>query len=835
MEMRLRSLRFVALAILVGVVYVSAAIFGLSLASVHTNVSPVWPPTGIAIASLLLLGRSLWPAILVGAFVANLWTGVSIPVAGGIALGNTLEAVTALVLLQKFKNFKRELDSVVDVLRFVICAVILSPIVSATIGNLSLCLGNAAQWEEFGRLWLTWWLGDGFGAMIVAPFLLAWGTRSQRSIARPVEGLVLFSLLAFVSMVTLAGWFPGPRTNYPLVHLVFPFLVWAALRLDLRLVTASTLLLAGVAVWGTTRGQGPFFTGNDNESLLLLQVFIGTSTLLALILFAAVTERKKTELERQKLLTQVESQQRRIGDIVSHVPGVVWEASGKPNVGSQRIDFVSSYVEKMLGYSEDEWLATPNFWLKIVHPDDQERAAIEAAQIYASRRGGISRFRWLAKDGREVWVEAQSVVVCGEDGEPVGMRGVTIDIGQQVKAEEARAELLRTEQKARAQSEEVSRLKDEFLATISHELRTPLNAVVGWSRLLRSGQLDQEGVMHAVTVIERNAWSQKQIIEDMLDVSRIITGKLRLHQHRVELLPILHAALDVVRPAADAKEIKLVTNIDSPETTVNGDPERLQQIAWNLLSNAVKFTPHGGEVEIQLLRCGSQTEMNVLDNGPGIPHEFLPHAFERFTQADGSTTRRHGGLGLGLAIVRHLVELHGGIVQAANRENGPGTIFTVLLPSVEAGDPTPVTPALVSGNGLVHSLKGLRILLVDDDPDALTLIEKELRLCGAEVTSVGSASAALDILQALKVDLLISDLGMPERDGYELIASLRARWVTEGGEVPAIAVTGYASMLEKNRALAAGFQAHVAKPIRIDELLDKITALASPPKKNPES
>lgn len=822
--MRFLSWRFIAVAGLVVAVYVVAAKFGLSLASVHTNVSPIWPPTGIAIASLLLLGIHFWPAILVGAFLANLWTGVPVPVAGGIAVGNMLEAVIAVALLRSFKDFDNQLESVANVLRFVLCAVILSPVASATIGNLSLCLGGSAQWQDFGKLWLTWWLGDGFGAMVVAPFLLAWGSKIRKPQPRILEGLVLLAGLFVTSMVVLVGWVPGFQFQYPLAHLVFPFLVWAALRFDQRLLTATIVLIAGMAVWATSRGQGPFAFDNPNESLLMLEVFVGTSTLLALALFAAVTERRKAEFERQRLTTEVENQERRIADIVAHVPGVVWEASGKPDRADQEINFVSRYVEKMLGYTRQEWLASPNFWLKVVHPEDQERAAQEAAQIFASRKGGTSRFRWLTKDGQEVWVEAQSVVVCSEEGEPIGMRGVTMDITAQVKAEAARADMLRTEQEARAQSEAVSRLKDEFLATVSHELRTPLNAVVGWSRLLRSGQLDEEGKAHALAAIDRNAWSQKQIIEDMLDVSRIITGRLRLQQRPVELLPVLHAALDVVRPAADAKEITLLSSIDAPDLMVNGDPDRLQQIAWNLLSNAVKFTPQAGEVEVQVRRVGAQVQVCVTDTGPGIPPDFLPHAFERFSQADGSTTRRHGGLGLGLAIVRHLVELHGGTVYAANREGQPGAIFTVSLPVVQSVESSVEPDALLPGNGLSNSLKGLKILLVDDDPDALMLIEKELTLCGASVRGVTSTTDALEALQTFKADLLISDLEMPGKDGYHLIGTIRASRVIP--RLPAIALTAYASETERNRALQAGFHAHLSKPVRLEELLETIRSLS---------
>jgi PAS domain S-box-containing protein len=521
-------------------------------------------------------------------------------------------------------------------------------------------------------------MGDGFGALIVSPLLLSWST--SRTIDRKdiPEIASLFVLLLIVVLIVFAGWFPGPVKTYPLAYLCLPCLLWAALRFDQRIVTAAILLMAGIAVWGAKHDYGPFVQSNRNVTLLLLISFVGLSSLMTLLVAAVTSERQKAEAEKWKLGSEVEHHRRRVEDIVEHVPGVVWEAWGKPDAANQRIDFVSYHVETMVGYSKEEWLSTPNFWLTIVHPDDKERAAAEAASIFASGKGGSSRFRWVHKDGREVWVEAQSIVVCDESG-PVGMRGVTTDITAAVEAEIERAELLARESHARQQAEEASRLKEEFLATVSHELRTPLNAVVGWSRLLHSGQLDADGAKHAVDVIERNAASQRQIIEDLLDVSRIVSGKLRISTQPVDLLLVIHAAIDAVQPAAEAKEIRIATHVGAPDAIVRADSERLQQVFWNLLANAVKFTPAGGMVDVYLERNGSLAEIRIEDTGPGVPPEFLPRIFERFSQADGSSTRKYGGLGLGLAIVRHLVELHGGTVSAANREAG-GAMLIVRLP-----------------------------------------------------------------------------------------------------------------------------------------------------------
>jgi PAS domain S-box-containing protein len=668
----------IGLSLLVAIVYFAGAELGLSLASLHENVTAVWPPTGIAIASLLIFGLRVWPGVFVGALAANLLTSIPVAATFGIAIGNTLEAVVAWSLLQRSKGWRKSFDTVGDVLIFVIYATVLAPLVSATIGSLSVCFGDPKQWTGFWYLWLTWWMGDGFGALIVSPLLLSW-SMSHRIDRQEIPQIAsLFVLLLIVVLIVFAGWFPGPVKTYPLAYLCLPCLLWAALKFDQRIVTAAIVLMAGIAVWGAKHGYGPFVQPSRNVSLLLLISFVGLSSLMTLLVAAVTTERQKAEAEKWKLGSELELHRRRVEDIVEHVPGVVWEAWGKPDAANQRIDFVSNHVEKMLGYSKEEWLSTPNFWLMIVHPDDRERAAAEAAAIFASGKGGTSRFRWMHKEGREVWVEGRSIVVCDESG-PVGMRGVTMDITAAVEAEIERAELLERESHARRQAEEASRLKEEFLATVSHELRTPLNAVVGWSRLLHSGQLDADGARHAVEVIERNAASQRQIIEDLLDVSRIVAGKLRISTQPVDLLLIIHAAIDAVQPAAEAKEIQIAMHITAPDAIVRADSERLQQVFWNLLANAVKFTPAGGTVDVYLERHGSLAEIRIEDTGPGVPPDFLPRIFERFSQADGSSTRKHGGLGLGLAIVRHLVELHGGTVSAANREGG-GAVLTVRLP-----------------------------------------------------------------------------------------------------------------------------------------------------------
>ena len=362
-----------------------------------------------------------------------------------------------------------------------------------------------------------------------------------------------------------------------------------------------------------------------------------------------------------------------------------------------------------------------------------------------------------------------------------------------------------------------NRVKDEFLATLSHELRTPLSAILGWTRLLRAGKLDDGGVVRAVSSIERNTKLQVQLIEDLLDVSRLITGKLCLESRPVDMVTVVEAAVDSVRESAAAKGIALEATFDAPGTLA-GDADRLQQVVWNLLSNAIKFTPRNGRVAIRLERRGADVVLRVSDTGRGIAPEFLPHLFECFRQADGSSTRAHGGLGLGLAIVRHLVELHGGNVQAESAGTGQGATFTVRLPQDACPGARPED---------LPSLRGVSILVVDDALDARESLAMLLEECGARVTAVASAPEALEAFAAARPDVLVSDLAMPDLDGYALVARLRALEAEGTKSVPALALSAYARTEDRERALAAGFQAHVAKPVEAVEIASAVARLAA--------
>ncbi|QRK13809.1 response regulator [Archangium violaceum] len=400
------------------------------------------------------------------------------------------------------------------------------------------------------------------------------------------------------------------------------------------------------------------------------------------------------------------------------------------------------------------------------------------------------------------------------------------------------ARLFSLAQTERQRAEEANRLKDGFLATVSHELRTPLTAMIGWVKMLRSGRLAPDKHARALETVDRNAQVQAQLIEDLLDVSRIISGKLRLETRPVHLTEVIREAMESVRPAADAKGIHLLAELDAEGDLVLGDPGRLQQVVWNLLSNAVKFSPGGSRVWVRLRRVEASVEVMVEvmveDEGPGIPADFLPHIFERFRQLEGGTTRRHGGLGLGLAIVRHLVEQHGGTVRATSEGPGRGATFSVLLPPAQ---PRPAAPEASPARKLPAlpalsapkppALVERRILVVDDEDDNREVLKVMLEEYGAHVVTAASAAEALRAVREVRPELLISDIGMPGEDGYRLISQVRALSAEEGGGVPAVALTAYARVEDRARALTAGFNMHVAKPVEPSELLTVLSNLVT--------
>ena len=533
----------------------------------------------------------------------------------------------------------------------------------------------------------------------------------------------------------------------------------------------------------------------------------------AVLIFRDITVRRRVEKEHALLANIVESSEDVI--ISKNLDGIIesWNAA----------------AERLFEYTANEALGQP---ITIIIPPDR----IEEEQLILARlsRGErVEHFETVrqAKSGRAVDISLTVSPIRDASGRIIGASKIARDITEQKQAEEERARLLASERAVREQAVAANRAKDEFLAMVSHELRSPLHSVLGWVQMLRTGKFDQAETARALETIERSTKTQAQLIEELLDISRVITGKFTLNVRPLELTQVVEATLDSIRPAVEAKAIQLRVQLAARNSEISGDPARLQQIVWNLLSNAVKFTPNRGRIEVKVERLDSYLQLTVSDSGLGISPEFLPFVFDRFSQANTGSDRKYGGLGLGLAIVRHLVELHGGAVRAESPGEGQGATFTVMMPvratretSSESKRPAPSDEAMDALTEAI-TLDGLQIMIVDDVAESRELLQTILAQRGAEVKTCASAAEALAAIAQWRPAVLVSDIGMPEEDGYALIRKLRALPAARGGNIPAVALTGYARSEDRARALAAGFQTHIPKPIEAVELIMVIASL----------
>jgi PAS domain S-box-containing protein len=545
-------------------------------------------------------------------------------------------------------------------------------------------------------------------------------------------------------------------------------------------------------------------------------IYSGRHSLLALA--RDVTERKHA----REALQESEERFRMMADTA---PVMIWVSKTDSTFtffNKRWLDFTGRTLEQ----------ESNNGWIQGIHPDDSEHFLKSYSDAFNSRQSFSIEYRLERHDGSYRWVLSEGVPRFSADRRFTGFIGSCIDITERKQAEAEQGELLGKEQKAREEAQAANRVKDEFLAIVSHELRAPLNAMLGWTRILRTTQVDDATMAHAIEIIERSARTQSKLIEDLLDTARIVSGKLRLDIQPIDLTAVIESAIEVLHPAAEAKGIDVQFAASVGREVITGDPDRLQQIIWNLLSNAIKFTPYQGKVEVRLERADPHVRITVCDTGRGIPGEYLPYIFDRFHQVDSSTTRRHGGLGLGLSLVRHLVELHGGTVHAESPGEGQGAVFTVNLPLRAVRPQTYYAEyGIQSGSlpGVSWTLEGVWALVVDDELDARELVTTLLRQYGAKVTAVSSASEALTVLEKSEgnsqPDVLVSDISMPDVDGYELIRQLRELPAEQGGRIPAIALTAYGRSIDRIRALSAGFQMHMPKPVEPAELATVVASL----------
>jgi PAS domain S-box-containing protein len=883
-----------------GAAYAGSAVVARALAP-GSRTAFVWPAPGLGLAALALGGPQIWPGIAAGVVVAAvLVLGVPPMGASAIATVHVLAVLAGSYALRRCRDFHPALDRLRDVMLLLAVGAM-----SCAFDNLSDVVGFGVAPPTAGA-WAERWAIDLLSVVALAPLILTWA-RGPRGAVHPAQ---LAEIAALGALTLTLSWlaFASPhRSSVELAvlqpWLLFPPLMWAAVRFGVRGGVTAMVGVGTLATFGASTGRGAFGDPPSFGGPLGVQVFLGAMFLGALVLGAVVSERRSADFARARLAAIVESSADAIlgesldGTITSWNTAAARlfgrtpaEALGQPvasliapegraevvrlldrarrgerceghettaccsdgrsisvalslspvcdpagavvgtsviardltNTAEQlrlALDAVDLGMwfwnlqdghlswtppcRAMHGIGADDEV-TLERWHASLHPED--RGAAESAVMQAVEACSDYRieYRVALPDGTVRWISARGRVLGDEARKPIRALGAALDVTPQKEAAKA---------------------KDEFLAVLSHELRTPLQAMLGWTALLGKHLEDRAALRKGLAVIERNARTQAKLIEDLLDVSRIVANKLRLERRQVDLAEVVEGVLEMARVSAAARSIHLAARIDRSVGAVLGDAVRLQQVASNLLTNALKFTPEGGCVGVRLERTDTAATLTVEDSGCGIPQDLLPHIFDRFRQAEGSTTRRHGGLGLGLAIVRHLVEAHGGNVKADSRGEGRGATFTVTLPLLPAETPRldRERPHLADASA---PLRGLRVLVVDDDPDARELVAAVMHEEGAKVEAVASARAALEAVAVFRPDVLLADIAMPEQDGYALIRELRARESASGGHLPAVALTAFAGPAERERALAVGFQAHLPKPASPQDLATTVASLA---------
>ena len=656
-------------------IYFVAGKLSLQLAFLHKSASPVWPPAGIALAALLVLGFRVWPALFVGAFLVNLTTLGNIWTSLGIASGNTLEALCGAWLVNRFAGGARVFDRPQDVFKFALAALI-GTTVSPTFGVSSLAGGGFAQWSSYWPIWLTWWLGDASGVLIIAPLLLLWSvpaTQRTWNQKQVLEVSVLLLLLVVLAETVFGGWLPISARNYPISFICGPIVIWTAFRFTPRETATGIFILSAIAIWGTLHGFGPFILQSENQSLLMLQSWTAALTITAMAIAAAITERNRTQVALE-----------------------------------------------------------------------QQKDAVEAA----------------------------------------------------------------------------NRTKDNFLAMLSHELRTPLTPVMAALDTLEADGSRSSGSKNSLAMIRRNVELESQLIDDLLDLTRIAKDKLQLRFGPLDSHEVINNVVEICRPEAQARNLTLQLNLRAGGHHVLGDAAKYQQIVWNLLKNAIKFTAENGEITISSSNPEPQLlAIAVHDTGIGIEPEVMNRIFDPFEQGERAFQRRYGGLGLGLAISKSLAQAHGGTLIARSEGHDRGSTFILTMKTV------PAPPRIVKLTSPVPESRPLRILLVDDHQDTCVALERLLVRRGHLVAAAHNVRSAMETAARNSFDLLISDIALPDGTGTELMTYLHAI-----SRIPGIAISGFGMNGDIEKSIDAGFAEHLVKPVKMENLeaaIDRVMATAT--------
>jgi PAS domain S-box-containing protein len=807
------------LTIAIAIVYFVSAHLGTFWTTAGRESSPIFPGTGAALAALILFGRQYWPAVLLGRLLAFALAAStrSIWLLLAVASANALAAWLGAFLLERVAQFDRRLTRLSDVLWLALAGGVVGAFAGASVGVAGMHLAGEITGSQFAGTWLRWWMGSIGGVLVVTPLALAWGAGDPLP-RRPAWWLHLGAAVLVTTLVSIVVFF-GSRAALAHTWLVFPVLLWSSLAFGVRGATLALLPATVVGVAGTTAGAGALYLGLEpGVRSVLLQQFVTAASFTSLVLAVVADERRGRQALRDR------EQRLHLALAAARSFGFDYEPS------IDRVTRTSECAEILGLPPEVATRDSATHYETYIHEEDRTRWREALHRLAPAAPRCQMSYRFVRPDGSTICLEETWTAEFDADGGLTRVVGVAIDITERRHVEREREMSLERERAARLEAERATLLRDEFLGTVSHELRTPLNAILGWAQILQSGPRTPDALQSGLATIARNARLQAQLIDDLLDLSRMSAGQLRLDAAPVDLSLVLRDAVLAVKPAADAKGLTLHQDASAPGTIVSGDADRLQQVCWNLLVNAVKFTPAGGEVHAALERHGDDVFLHITDTGQGIAADFLPFVFDRFRQGDGSTTRRHSGLGIGLALVRQLVELHGGRVDATSRGEGLGATFTVRLPALRDSAP-PRSEPTAKGEVTMPDAAALTVLVVDDDADSREVAARMLEGTGARVLTASGASEGLALLRARRPDVLVADIGMPGMDGYALIKAVRQLSSHEGADTPAAAMTALAREEDRQRALDAGYQAHLAKPVSREDLLATVSRLHQPPRR----
>jgi signal transduction histidine kinase/integral membrane sensor domain MASE1/ActR/RegA family two-component response regulator len=830
--------------LITALLYFGAAQLGFSLAFGAAQVTAVWPTTGIALVAVVLGGPRLWPAIWIAAFAANASLGEPWIVAAGIATGNTAEPLLGAYLLQRLTRARPSLERVRDVLVLAGLAAPLGAAVSATVGVSSLCLGGLHPFSQFGLLWLVWWVGDTMGVLLWAPPLLALsGSRSRLSKSQALETAALLVSLTAAAQLVFVSRFAFVEATYLPAYVVFPFVIWAALRLGQRVTTLAILVVSVLGISGTIAGSGPFSSAGVNTSLVLLHVFLSVVAVTGLVLAAATAEGQLAQRRRAAdyAVTQILSQspQLEAGQVLRAISeNLGWDVAAfwvmDPSAGVLRCREVwsrpeapapqfeattrSHTFEHGIGLPGRVWASGAPGWIPDVAKDPNFPRAPAAAED-----GLHAAFGFPILLGREVLgvIEFFSREIRQPDDDLLRMFAtVGSQLGQfldRQRAEEERARLL-------VELKDAGEAKDRFLAILGHELRNPLAPVRNALEILRGRAAGDPVTQRMHELMERQLRHLVRLVDDLLDVTRINRGAVLLRPEPLNLGELVARAVETARPLLEERRQLLIANLTPEPLVVDADPTRLEQVVGNLLANASKYSEPGQRIEVSLAGEGGTAVLRVRDRGIGIPADMLARVFEPFLQGDHTRDRAQEGLGLGLTVVKSLVEKHGGTVEAASAGKNQGSELTVRLPlaSRQVTAVTPAAPAAAQPQG-----PPLRVLVVDDNQDAAETLAFLLNRAGHEVRVAHDGPSALESARQQRPQVVLLDIGLPGMDGYEVARSLRTGVGLRNSYI--VAITGFGQPDDRRKAEAAGFDDHLAKPVEPGRLWALLGAVAGEP------